>query len=185
MFTIKFFFTSVYCLDASVNVSTKKKVKPKFDMLLFCNLKSCICCNFSEKNDNLTSFSVLIQDNNQSSSDRWIGKINFVEIRSFWHIFRSFDRMWIFFILCLQVIVVYCQTLYQFSCFLFFFPIWFCSFNILFFHSKAMTVIAWNDGSPSAIFDAEVFKKVLSIFITAAIMKLGQGLCKQNFMLDI
>ncbi|CAL9759672.1 unnamed protein product [Musa acuminata subsp. burmannicoides] len=81
------------------------------------------------------------EDNNQSSSDRWIGKINFVEIRSFWHIFRSFDRMWIFFILCLQ----------------------------------AMTVIAWNDGSPSAIFDTEVFKKVLSIFITAAIMKLGQA----------
>ncbi|URD74284.1 callose synthase [Musa troglodytarum] len=81
------------------------------------------------------------EDNNQSSSDRWIGKINFVEIRSFWHVFRSFDRMWIFFILCLQ----------------------------------AMIVIAWNGGSPSAIFDAEVFKKVLSIFITAAILKLGQA----------
>lgn len=34
---------------------------------------------------------------------RWMGKINFVEIRSFSHIFRSFDRMWGFFILSLQV----------------------------------------------------------------------------------
>lgn len=31
------------------------------------------------------------------------GKVNFVELRSFWHIFRSFDRMWSFFILALQV----------------------------------------------------------------------------------
>jgi callose synthase len=33
----------------------------------------------------------------------WMGKVNFVEIRSFWHIFRSFDRMWSFLILSLQV----------------------------------------------------------------------------------
>nr|CAD1830647.1 unnamed protein product [Ananas comosus var. bracteatus] len=75
-------------------------------------------------------------------SDRWIGKINFVEIRSFWHLFRSFDRMWSFLILCLQ----------------------------------AMIIIAWNGGSPSDIFDGGVFKKVLSIFITAAILKLGQAI---------
>uniref|UniRef100_A0A2P2MMS4 Uncharacterized protein MANES_10G151700 n=1 Tax=Rhizophora mucronata TaxID=61149 RepID=A0A2P2MMS4_RHIMU len=37
------------------------------------------------------------------TGDRWIGKVNFVEIRSFWHIFRSFDRMWSFYILSLQV----------------------------------------------------------------------------------
>ncbi|WOL18911.1 callose synthase 3-like [Canna indica] len=82
----------------------------------------------------------IVADIKQSNLDRWIGKINFVEIRSFWHIFRSFDRMWIFFTLCLQ----------------------------------AMVIIAWN-GGPSAIFDVEVFKKVLSIFITAAILKLGQA----------
>ncbi|KAJ0966771.1 hypothetical protein J5N97_023688 [Dioscorea zingiberensis] len=70
----------------------------------------------------------------------WPGKMNFVEIRSFWHIFRSFDRMWSFFILSLQ----------------------------------AMIIIAWN-GSPGDIFDSGVFKKVLSIFITAAILKLGQA----------
>lgn len=30
-------------------------------------------------------------------------KTNFVEVRTFWHLYRSFDRMWIFFILALQV----------------------------------------------------------------------------------
>ncbi|KAI7755158.1 hypothetical protein M8C21_026028, partial [Ambrosia artemisiifolia] len=69
------------------------------------------------------------------------GKINFVEIDSYWHIFRSFDRLWSFFILSLQ----------------------------------AMIIIAWNgSGELSAIFDGVVFKKVLSIFITAAVLKLAQ-----------
>ncbi|CAD6241520.1 unnamed protein product [Miscanthus lutarioriparius] len=72
----------------------------------------------------------------------WMGKVNFVEIRSFWHIFRSFDRMWSFLILSLQ----------------------------------AMIIIAWNGGTPSDIFDRGVFKQVLSIFITAAILKLGQAI---------
>ncbi|GJN39410.1 hypothetical protein PR202_gb28527 [Eleusine coracana subsp. coracana] len=39
-----------------------------------------------------------------------------------------------------------------------------------------MIIIAWNGGTPSDIFDAGVFKQVLSIFITAAILKLGQAL---------
>ncbi|XP_062216922.1 callose synthase 3-like isoform X3 [Phragmites australis] len=34
------------------------------------------------------------------------GKVNFVELRSFWHIFRSFDRLWSFFILALQVMII-------------------------------------------------------------------------------
>ncbi|XP_076893137.1 callose synthase 2-like [Bidens hawaiensis] len=73
---------------------------------------------------------------------RWVGKINFVEIDSYWHIFRSFDRMWSFFILCLQ----------------------------------AMIIIAWNgSGNLSSIFEGKVFKRVLSIFITAAILKLAQA----------
>lgn len=38
-----------------------------------------------------------------------------------------------------------------------------------------MIILAWNGGSPSDIFDPAVFKKVLSIFISAAILKLGQG----------
>ncbi|KAG6630069.1 callose synthase 3-like [Carya illinoinensis] len=81
-------------------------------------------------------------DNKPATRDRWVGKVNFVEIRSFWHIFRSFDRMWSFFILCLQ----------------------------------AMIIVAWNGtGDPSSIFSSDVFKKVLSVFITAAILKLSQA----------
>ncbi|KHN29244.1 Callose synthase 5 [Glycine soja] len=34
------------------------------------------------------------------------GKSNFVETRTFWHIFRSFDRLWTFFILGLQVMFI-------------------------------------------------------------------------------
>ncbi|KAL6203782.1 hypothetical protein ACLB2K_027481 [Fragaria x ananassa] len=82
------------------------------------------------------------EDHKPASGDRWVGKVNFVEIRSFWHIFRSFDRMWSFFILCLQV----------------------------------MIIVAWNgSGQPTSIFSADVFKKALSVFITAAILKLGQA----------
>ncbi|KAK9736029.1 hypothetical protein RND81_04G245800 [Saponaria officinalis] len=74
--------------------------------------------------------------------DRWVGKVNFVEIRTFVHIFRSFDRMWSFFILALQ----------------------------------AMVILAWNgSGDPSAVFEIDVFKQVLSIFITASILKLVQA----------
>ncbi|CAN6237754.1 unnamed protein product [Urochloa humidicola] len=69
------------------------------------------------------------------------GKVNFVELRSFWHIFRSFDRLWRFFILALQV----------------------------------MIILAWNGGSLANIFDYMVFKKILSIFITSAILNLGQA----------
>ncbi|XP_055817760.1 callose synthase 2 isoform X1 [Solanum dulcamara] len=74
--------------------------------------------------------------------NHWMGKINFVETRSFWHIFRSFDRMWGFFILCLQ----------------------------------AMIIIAWNgSGQLGSIFEGDVFKRMMSIFITAAILKLAQA----------
>ncbi|KAI6687102.1 hypothetical protein NL676_023930 [Syzygium grande] len=37
---------------------------------------------------------------------KWLGKTNFVEIRSFWQIFRSFDRMWSFLILILQAMII-------------------------------------------------------------------------------
>ncbi|XP_058179707.1 callose synthase 3-like [Rhododendron vialii] len=83
-----------------------------------------------------------VEDIKPATRDRWIGKFNFVEICTFWHIFRSFDRMWIFFILCLQ----------------------------------AMIIIAWNgSGKLSSMFNGDVFKKVLSIFITAAVLKLAQA----------
>ncbi|KAI3705428.1 hypothetical protein L1987_75665 [Smallanthus sonchifolius] len=81
-------------------------------------------------------------DGKATGKHRRVAKVNFVEIRSFWHVFRSFDRMWSFFILCLQ----------------------------------AMIIVAWNgDGNPARIFDPDVFKKVLSVFITASILKLGQA----------
>ncbi|XP_014500928.1 callose synthase 2 [Vigna radiata var. radiata] len=82
------------------------------------------------------------EENRVRATDRWSGKVNFVEIRTFWHVFRSFDRMWSFYILCLQ----------------------------------AMIIIAWNgSGQLSSVFEGDVFKKVLSIFITAAILKLAQA----------
>ncbi|RZC67481.1 hypothetical protein C5167_011170 [Papaver somniferum] len=42
----------------------------------------------------------------KDSEPRWLGKTNFVEIRSFWQLFRSFDRMWNFFILSLQAMII-------------------------------------------------------------------------------
>ncbi|KAF3976520.1 hypothetical protein CMV_000294 [Castanea mollissima] len=81
-------------------------------------------------------------DEKPYTGDRWIGKTNFVEIRSIWHIFRSFDRMWSFYVLCLQ----------------------------------AMIILASNgSGKLSYIFEGDGFKKVLSIFITAALLKLVQA----------
>ncbi|KAK9273438.1 hypothetical protein L1049_018248 [Liquidambar formosana] len=42
--------------------------------------------------------------------------------------------------------------------------------------AKAMIIVAWNgSGEPSSIFSSNVFKKVLSVFITAAILNLGQA----------
>ncbi|KAL9257814.1 putative callose synthase 8 [Drosera capensis] len=38
--------------------------------------------------------------------NNWLGKTNFVEVRSFWQIFRSFDRMWSFLILALQALII-------------------------------------------------------------------------------
>ncbi|GAB4842952.1 Callose synthase 7 [Ancistrocladus abbreviatus] len=69
-------------------------------------------------------------------------KTNFVEVRTFWHLFRSFDRMWIFFILVFQ----------------------------------AMVIVAWSpSGSITSIFDGNVFKNVMSIFITCAYLNLLQA----------
>jgi hypothetical protein len=38
-----------------------------------------------------------------------------------------------------------------------------------------MIILAWNGGSLAYIFDPVVFKKVLSIFITSAILNFYQG----------
>ncbi|XP_047056174.1 callose synthase 7-like [Lolium rigidum] len=64
-------------------------------------------------------------------------KTNFVEVRTFLHLFRSFNRMWVFFILAFQ----------------------------------AMLIISWSSsGSLSGIADVTVFRSVLSVFITAALL---------------
>ncbi|KAG9447571.1 hypothetical protein H6P81_013699 [Aristolochia fimbriata] len=69
-------------------------------------------------------------------------KTNFVEVRTFWHLFRSFDRMWIFFILALQ----------------------------------AMAIVAWSSsGSIAGFFDPDVFKSVLSIFVTYPLLNFIQA----------
>lgn len=120
------------------------------------------------------------QAERQIYKDRWKAKINFVEIRSFWHIFRSFDRMWSFFILSLQVCWIHilylafskpCQLIALNSV-----------VNVLYMSSvksiflQAMIIMAWSDsGQPTSIFVDDGFKKVLSLFITAAILKFAQG----------
>ncbi|KAJ8512658.1 hypothetical protein OPV22_003092 [Ensete ventricosum] len=81
-------------------------------------------------------------ENGQSLRGKRKPKTNFVEIRTFWHLFRSFDRMWTFFILAFQ----------------------------------AMLIIAWSpSGSVTALFDPDVFRSVLSIFITAALLNFFQA----------
>ncbi|OEL25066.1 Callose synthase 7 [Dichanthelium oligosanthes] len=70
-------------------------------------------------------------------------KTNFVEVRTFLHLFRSFDRMWAFFILSFQ----------------------------------AMVIIAWSpSGSLSSIFEPDVFRNVMTIFITAAFLNFLQAM---------
>ncbi|XP_061972546.1 callose synthase 5 [Populus nigra] len=41
-----------------------------------------------------------------SEKPRSTGKAYFVETRTFWHIFRSFDRLWTFYILALQAMII-------------------------------------------------------------------------------
>ncbi|XP_020549899.1 putative callose synthase 8 [Sesamum indicum] len=42
----------------------------------------------------------------ENREPKWLGKTNFAEIRSFWQIFRSFDRMWSFLVLALQAMII-------------------------------------------------------------------------------
>ncbi|KAL4622238.1 hypothetical protein ACB092_06G283000 [Castanea dentata] len=79
---------------------------------------------------------------NQAAAGKRKPKTNFIEVRTFLHLYRSFNRMWIFFILAFQ----------------------------------AMLVVAWSpSGSLAAFFDADVFRIVLSIFITSAFLNLFQA----------
>ncbi|XP_057461872.1 callose synthase 7-like isoform X2 [Actinidia eriantha] len=77
---------------------------------------------------------------NQVSTGKRKPKTNFVEIRTFLHLYRSFDRLWIFFILAFQ----------------------------------AMVIVAWS-GSLTNLFNEDVSKHVLSIFITSAFLNFLQA----------
>lgn len=120
----------------------------------------------------LRDICINLQGRNQVISGKRKPKTNFVEVRTFLHLYRSFDRMWVFFILSLQVILKprylvkkhYCRHM--------------CLDTISF---QAMVIIAWNhNGSLAVIFEEEVFKNILSIFITLAILNFLQGIC--NFL---
>ncbi|XP_048538429.1 putative callose synthase 6 isoform X4 [Triticum urartu] len=77
-----------------------------------------------------------------SVSRRRISKTNFSEVHTFLHLFKSFDRMWYFFILAFQ----------------------------------AMVIIAWSpSGSLFAIFEPDVFRNVMTIFITSAFLNFLQA----------
>ncbi|KAK3183402.1 hypothetical protein Dsin_030688 [Dipteronia sinensis] len=79
---------------------------------------------------------------NQVPAGKRKPKTNFVEARTFWHLYRSFDRMWIFLIMAFQ----------------------------------AMIIIAWSSsGSLAAFFEEDVFRSVLSIFITQAFLNCLQA----------
>ncbi|GMJ00719.1 glucan synthase-like 7, callose synthase 7, Arabidopsis thaliana glucan synthase-like 7 [Hibiscus trionum] len=47
---------------------------------------------------------------NQFNIGRWKPKSNFVEVRTFWQLYRSFDRMWLFFIMALQAMIIVAWT---------------------------------------------------------------------------
>jgi hypothetical protein len=55
----------------------------------------------------LNFFLYFWQRANQAASGKRKPKTNFVEVRTFWHLYRSFDRMWIFFILAFQVAIIF------------------------------------------------------------------------------
>ncbi|KAK4256006.1 hypothetical protein QN277_008927 [Acacia crassicarpa] len=85
-------------------VELKKKSKVKNAKALLEKIKE------RKKRDDKGEESEDISD--ECHKPQWLGKTNFVEIRSFWQIFRSFDRMWSFFILSLQtIIIVACHDL--------------------------------------------------------------------------
>ncbi|KAL8241376.1 hypothetical protein R6Q59_014731 [Mikania micrantha] len=65
-------------------------------------MPECLCYIYHHSLKIVSCVSIIYTDNKPPAKDPWVGKVNFVEIRSYWHIFRSFDRMWCFFILCLQ-----------------------------------------------------------------------------------
>ncbi|KAK4781006.1 hypothetical protein SAY87_017112 [Trapa incisa] len=92
------------------------------------------------------------------------GKSNFTETRTFWHIFRSFDRLWTFYILALQV----CRYIQM--CCLVCFIVFILDKQLLLL--KAMIILAWSGTSITEIFQKKILYQLSSIFITAAVLRL-------------
>ncbi|KAJ8617503.1 hypothetical protein MRB53_013689 [Persea americana] len=59
---------------------------------------------FKSTHDEKTIFQTKLPS--RKRTEKGTGKTNFVETRTFWHIFRSFDRLWTFLILALQVMFI-------------------------------------------------------------------------------
>lgn len=111
-----------------------------------------------------------ITEEQTKPTQRWLGKTNFVEIRSFWQIFRSFDRMWSFFVLSLQVSsssALIFQIIFKYT---------FTDYENFLLPLQALIIMACHDvESPLQIFNANIFEDVMSIFITSAFLKLIKG----------
>lgn len=104
----------------------------------------------------------------QRTSSKSTGKSNFVETRTFWHIFRSFDRMWTFYILALQVLWWHVGW----NVFSLIFSHMYTDFPIL----QAMVVVAWSGYPLEEIFQKDIWYSVSSIFITAAFLRFLQSM---------
>lgn len=110
--------------------------------------------------------SVVFQGKSAPKTPKSLGKSFFAETRSFWHIFRSFDRLWTFLILALQVhkmkdIIEIIRLLY-----------WMNGRVAL----QIMIVIAWSDVSIFNIFQPANVYYMSSIFITAAFLRVIQSM---------
>ncbi|OWM88549.1 hypothetical protein CDL15_Pgr002316 [Punica granatum] len=82
-----------FCVSPSNNASSKKPQGSEHT-------------NEREGNSNDSYDEELGGTKEEHREPKWLGKTNFVEVRSFWQIFRSFDRMWSFFILALQAMII-------------------------------------------------------------------------------
>lgn len=103
------------------------------------------------------------------------GKSYFIETRTFWHIFRSYDRMWTFYILALQVFIYnsveFLKQHSLHSC-----SSTACMNNSFQTGKQAMLIIAFSKVSPLDIFQQDVLKDLSSIFITAAFLRVLQSM---------
>lgn len=103
------------------------------------------------------------------------GKSNFVETRSFWNLFRTFDRLWTFYLLGLQVFSFSTYGNGHVN----------GSLDDIFDKTKtfllqALFIVAWIDIPLLEIFQKDVLYKLSSIFITAAILRFLQSMIYSN-----